>query len=223
MNEKQIIETVRSIAAELSPSCDRQRIAPRTGERIINVMHPHLIDWFNREMVATEERYEVAWPCSDVNTREETVAIERRTQPKRRPTEKGVALEAIICHLTRVRSGRGGIRDAIQWLPELCERLVAKQAARRATRRRPETSEIKPLTEKQTEAVLFVSECEGNIMKAAKRAGIDRKSMQERYDAAMRKLGEAGLKKHKTQQHSLDMRGQENATKDDDRRGLLRG
>ena len=198
MNEKQIIETVRSIAAELSPSCDRQRIAPRTGERIINVMHPHLIDWFNR-------------------------AIERRTQPKRRPTEKGVALEAIICHLTRVRSGRGGIRDAIQWLPELCERLVAKQAARRATRRRPETSEIKPLTEKQTEAVLFVSECEGNIMKAAKRAGIDRKSMQERYDAAMRKLGEAGLKKHKTQQHSLDMRGQENATKDDDRRGLLRG
>jgi len=88
----------------------------------------------------------------------------------------------------------------------------------RRTRRRKSDATPPPLTAKQSEAVHIVGECEGNIKQAADRVGIDRKSMQERYEAAMKKLGKTAVK-NRTKQIRDDNRGQANIVDGDDRRG----
>lgn len=98
-------------------------------------------------------------------------------------------------------------------------KLLAAGGKRKVTRRRRKSDNMpKPLTAKQLEAVQIVGECKGNITKAAEQVGIDRKSMQERYDAAMTKLGASAVK-HKTKQLGNDKRGQANIVGGDDRRG----
>ena len=65
----------------------------------------------------------------------------------------------------------------------------------------------KPLTDKQAEALQVVAECQGNYTKAGKRMGIGRKAAEQRYKAAMKKMGKKIIK-HATEQMPVDLRGQ---------------
>jgi len=212
MTEMEIVAAVRSVAAELScRGSTPGQIGAGTRHRICTLFNEPkpLIAWFNREL--------------------ETTASGQRL-----PTAIGEIVKAIITHLTATLGAKcktasdqeQAIVQAAIKLPGLCDRLEIKPSKQKQARRRrrlPKAGDPSPLTPKQTEAVLFVSECEGNVAAAAKRAGIDRKSMQDRYDGAMAKIGKTGVAKHRTKQMVRDMRGQENVTKEDDRRGQLRG
>lgn len=79
----------------------------------------------------------------------------------------------------------------------------------------------KPLTAIQTETVQRVSECDGDIAKAAKQMGKSYKTVQGAYQAAMKKLGATGIKrlpKAATQQLPHDKRGQVYMSKEEDYR-----
>ena len=81
-------------------------------------------------------------------------------------------------------------------------------------RRPPLTPKDRPLTLRQAEVVQAVGECKGNLAEAARRLGIDRKSLKECYDAGMKKLARAGRPKPKTVRLSVDRRGQEKVAED---------
>jgi hypothetical protein len=85
----------------------------------------------------------------------------------------------------------------------------------RRRRRPPLDPKIRPVTPKQTEAVQIVGECQGNLAAAARKLGIDRKTLKERYDAACKKLGIAATK-HRTRALPKDRRGQEDVAAGDD-------
>jgi predicted DNA-binding protein (UPF0251 family) len=77
-------------------------------------------------------------------------------------------------------------------------------------RRRRMRQEPRPLTPKQTEAMQIVGECEGDLAEAARKVGICRKSLAERYSAALKKIGltAAQYLKPKTVSLPRDRRGQ---------------
>lgn len=86
---------------------------------------------------------------------------------------------------------------------------------RRKNRVKPATE--RPLSALQSETVQVVGECKGNYAEAAKRMGKDRKTVEECYKTAMKKLGRA-IVKHKTKAMGTDRRGQADIGTDDDRR-----
>ena len=92
-------------------------------------------------------------------------------------------------------------------------------AGKRRKTRKPKREPVKsrPLTAKQAEAVHIVGECKGNMVEAAQRLGIDRKSVADRYNAAMRKMGRTVVR-HVTQSLPSDRRGQANLSPADDLR-----
>lgn len=108
---------------------------------------------------------------------------------------------------------------------------AGRKTALRATRRRPAQGR-KELTNRQVEAVQIVGECEGDIAKAARQMGLDRKTVEQHYNAGLSKLGvtAASLKRGTKQmaaesllkdgkeQGLMDCRGQLAITKDDDHR-----
>ena len=63
------------------------------------------------------------------------------------------------------------------------------------SRRKRQALDLRPLTEKQAEAVHIVGECGGNIAAAAKRLGHNRKTVKQHYEAAMSKMGRKVVKK----------------------------
>ena len=91
---------------------------------------------------------------------------------------------------------------------------------KRRTRRPPFERKPRPLTERQTEVINIVGECKGSLADAARRLGIDRKSLKESYDAGNRKLASAGVPipssrpKPKTERLPKDPRGQVNVAQD---------
>lgn len=97
----------------------------------------------------------------------------------------------------------------------------AKGNRKRKRRRRKTPQKPRPLTEKQTEAILIVAECKGNLAEAAWRLGIDRSSLKERYEAACKKLGRRAVKAM-TKSIPVDRRGQEDVAGSDDGPGSLR-
>lgn len=117
----------------------------------------------------------------------------------------------------------------LNWRPELLAEMPRLQWAELKAspqavsitplkrRRRRAERPAKPLTAKQTEALQIVGECKGNLAEAAGRLGIDRKSLKERYDTALKKLGRTHLK-YVTEQIRQDLRGQANVAEEDDRR-----
>jgi len=90
---------------------------------------------------------------------------------------------------------------------------TAKPPLRRR-RRPPMNPKGRPLTAKQTEAVQIVGECKGNYAEAARRVGKDRKTVEQHYRAAMRKLGKIVLPKPKLRALPQDRRGQPNVSED---------
>lgn len=102
-------------------------------------------------------------------------------------------------------------------LRELGETLGAEGRKPPVRRRRRAGLVPKPLTAKQTETVQVVGECKGDLAEAARRLGIDRKTVKQHYDAASRKLGKIAVK-HTTQPLRTDRRGQANVAQEDDRR-----
>ena len=113
-------------------------------------------------------------------------------------------------------------KELNRWAEKLEDEFqqVTAQSKRRTRKRRsPYEKKIRPLTEKQAEAVHIVGECKGSISEASRRIGIDPKSLRDRYNSAMKKLGQAGVRKPKTIALPHDQRGQVHASKPDDRRG----
>ena len=74
------------------------------------------------------------------------------------------------------------------------------------------------LTAKELEAIYTIGVCRGNKSKAARQIGIDRKSLAERFDRALQKLGKRVVQQHITKSMPRDRRGQEHIAEDDDRR-----
>jgi len=97
-----------------------------------------------------------------------------------------------------------------RWL----ERAVAREW--RKGRRNAER-QLQPLTDRQLEVLRVVGECEENFSEAARRLGLDRKTVRQHYQAAMKKLGRAA-RGHKTTRLPVDRRGQTAVAADQDRR-----
>ena len=87
-------------------------------------------------------------------------------------------------------------------------------------KRRPgKPQKPRPLTALQTEAVQIVCECKGNVAKAAKQIGKDRKTVEKAYRAGLGKLGKtAYLSRDKTRLLPRDKRGVDAVSEEDDRR-----
>jgi DNA-binding CsgD family transcriptional regulator len=89
----------------------------------------------------------------------------------------------------------------------------------RRPRRRPRRGgqKVRPLTGKQAEAVHIVGECGGNIAEAARRLGVNAKTVRQHYSAAMAKLGRAAGRQHaRPTRLARDRRGQENLAEGND-------
>jgi hypothetical protein len=82
--------------------------------------------------------------------------------------------------------------------------LATKQARRASRKRRPAVKQMTP-----TQALTFqmVAECEGNIAKAARLLGKDRKTVAQSYEEGLAKVGR-GTAKAATKRLSRDKRGQ---------------
>jgi DNA-binding CsgD family transcriptional regulator len=93
---------------------------------------------------------------------------------------------------------------------------AGKPAAQRRKRKR-QPVKGKALTPRQAEVVHIVGECKGDFAAVGRRLGIDRKTVEQHYNAAMQKLGKAAVK-HATQPLRSDRRGQADLTPEDDRR-----
>ena len=116
-----------------------------------------------------------------------------------------------------IRESKGMIRTLSRMALE-CRRTIAapKRGGKKHKRNRP-SLEMKPLTEKQTEAAQIVGQCKGNISEAARRLGVTRKTVEQHYKAALRKMGETVVKQA-TRQLPLDRRGQIAVSEDRRRR-----
>ncbi len=98
------------------------------------------------------------------------------------------------------------------------KRIVAiRNVTEKPRKRKRQAMKASPLTAKQTEAVQVVGECKGSFAEAGRRLGVDRKTVQQHYQAAMKKLGKSAVK-HATQSLPSDRRGQADLSADDDRR-----
>jgi predicted DNA-binding protein (UPF0251 family) len=108
-------------------------------------------------------------------------------------------------------------------------RLI-KQVRVRPRRRKRGGKTIRPLTDKQAEALFMLGLCNGNYAEAARRIGIDRKSFEERCKAAYGKLGRKGMKLQEIEFNKAlvarlprDRRGQEAVAVHDDGPAALEG
>lgn len=118
---------------------------------------------------------------------------------------------------------RAAFREGLKELKRLSYKLETEAAvpaarAKRAENRRrrpPLASKVRPLTAKQTEALQIVGECKGSYADAAKRMGLNRKTVKQHYEVACRKMGYS-VSKTKTLSIPLDRRGQENVAGPDD-------
>jgi|GEM_PF-4875590 len=72
---------------------------------------------------------------------------------------------------------------------------AGRKPAGRRSKPRKTADEIRPLTDRQSEAIQFHGECEGNFAEMGKRMKIGRKTAKEHYQAGMKKLGQAAQKK----------------------------
>jgi hypothetical protein len=97
-------------------------------------------------------------------------------------------------------------------------RFLESQSGKKNRRRRKSPSGIKPLTEIQLKTVHVVSVCDGNLSKAARELGRDRKTVEENYRAAMKKLGRAAVS-HTKSQLPVGRRGEDLVSDQDDARG----
>ena len=113
-------------------------------------------------------------------------------------------------------------RDAAKLrLTQASSATAVKPAVNKPKRTRCPTKYRKPrpLTVRQTEVVQIVGECTGNIAKAARQLGRDRKTVEETYRAGLAKLGKTVYhSRDKTRLLPRDKRGQEAVSEDDDLR-----
>lgn len=94
-----------------------------------------------------------------------------------------------------------------------------KATGRAKRRRRRQPAEPKPLTPKQVEVVQLYGECKGDFAEVARRMNLDRKTVVEHYEAAMKKMGKTAVKPT-TRSIPADRRGQATLSHDDDQRLL---
>jgi DNA-binding CsgD family transcriptional regulator len=99
-------------------------------------------------------------------------------------------------------------------------RLLRLQAAATAARHRrpPFEKALRKITERQAEVAQIVGECKGNFAEAGRRLQINPKTARQHYRAAMRKLGDAGIRGPRASMNKLaeDSRGQADFFADDD-------
>jgi predicted DNA-binding protein (UPF0251 family) len=98
-------------------------------------------------------------------------------------------------------------------------RLQSKKETTAPRKRKRGTIKVKPLTARQVEVVQIVGECNGDLAEAARKLGIDRKTVKQHFDAASRKLGKAVVT-HATQPLRRGLRGEADVSYEDDRRGI---
>ncbi|MGE0607122.1 MAG: hypothetical protein AB7O62_08520 [Pirellulales bacterium] len=95
---------------------------------------------------------------------------------------------------------------------------AAKGKPKRPRRAPRGERQAKPLTDAQVKSLEAVQDCEGNIAKAARSLGRDRKTVEQHYKEALRKLGRAAVKKPTTRHLPQDQRGQAHVADGDDMR-----
>ncbi|MGE0607684.1 MAG: hypothetical protein AB7O62_11380 [Pirellulales bacterium] len=110
----------------------------------------------------------------------------------------------------------GTLKYCRDWRPDLLGPVKPK--AKRPRRAPRGERQPKPLTKLQLEAFQAVQDCEGSIAKAARQLGRDRKTVDQHFTEANRKLGKAIVAKPTTTQLRDDRRGQADVCKDDDKR-----
>lgn len=104
------------------------------------------------------------------------------------------------------------------WPDDAAPAATASNPPAKKPRRKRDSGKVRPLTPKQTEAVQIVGECKGNIAEAARRLGVDRKTIGQHYAAGLAKLGRAAPAKHATRRLPEDRRGQADVPEGADRR-----
>ncbi len=97
--------------------------------------------------------------------------------------------------------------------------IASRATPKRPRKRHRATDEIKPLTDKQSEAVYIVNECRGNIAEAARRLGKDPATVRQAFRTGMKKLGAIALD-HKTTKMPTGKRGESSVSAEDDRRNI---
>jgi len=95
---------------------------------------------------------------------------------------------------------------------------AGKKKRRRRKRQTPD--KVRPLTPRQVEVMQIVGECKGNLSQAARRMGLDRKTVEQHWDAASKKLGKQAMKVY-TGHLPKDRRGQESIAGQDDGPGAI--
>lgn len=130
-----------------------------------------------------------------------------RMEISRRLTRLSVSLKRDVGeHIPAAGDDRGWMD--LQAAVERCQRDRVKLTGRKRPKRKRDDGSRRPLTAKQAEAVEVVCTCNGNIAKAAKQLGRDRKTVYEHYITAMDKLGKDPSKRHKVSSLPHDRRGQ---------------
>ena len=136
--------------------------------------------------------------------------------------EGGNPAEAMRKLIARIALARGVDRREIINMPlaRFVEaaggRRKRQGAGKRKTHKRASVVS-KPLTPRQVEVMQIVAECKGDLAEAARRLGLDRKTVMQHYTAAEKKLGKAAVK-HATCALPRDRRGQAHVAEGDDRR-----
>ena len=120
------------------------------------------------------------------------------------------------------------LRGADHWERRLEKEVVvaqmraidSKPKRQRVRRKRKQhDAAVSSLTPIQAETVHMVGECEGDVAKAARRLGKDRKTVQQSYESAMAKLGKVAVTP-RTVGAPQDKSGQCTLSEADDRRGM---
>ena len=146
---------------------------------------------------------------------------QRDGQPDERDTVKRL-LESLRPKSPNLASGQV-IRDRCDAVLELIPEAGAEPGdGKTATKRKKRATsprKSRPLTPRQTEVIQIVGECKGNIAEAARRLGIDRKTVDEAYKAGMAKLGKDVCRLKKSDRViARDKRGQLDVSDIDDNR-----
>lgn len=110
------------------------------------------------------------------------------------------------------------LASKLEWMPPPQIQSLTDGPKKPSRRKRKRAATKRPLTAKQTEAMMLLGESGGNIAEVGRRMGVDRKTAKQHLDVGFEKLGTSALKPGKTMSLPTDKRGQESVNEESDKR-----